>query len=127
MKDYYTILGISRNASQEEIKHAYRNLAKKWHPDICKKPEAEERFKEINEAYEALSNDSVSKNDLWDTFFGNAFRQFDDSLSSYNQAKYSKLEITFDGNISENDIMEIRRMLASKGCKVVGHSVIRRY
>ncbi|GAB4244893.1 MAG: molecular chaperone DnaJ [Stanieria sp.] len=53
--DYYQILGISRDASKEEIKRAYRRLARKYHPDVNKEPGAEERFKEINRAYEVLS------------------------------------------------------------------------
>lgn len=55
-KDYYDILGVSKDASDDEIKHAYRKLSKKWHPDINKAPDAEEKFKEINEAYETLSD-----------------------------------------------------------------------
>ncbi|GAA3188129.1 molecular chaperone DnaJ [Lentilactobacillus kefiri] len=55
-KDYYDILGVSKDASDDEIKHAYRKLSKKWHPDINKAPNAEAKFKEINEAYETLSD-----------------------------------------------------------------------
>ena len=55
-KDYYAILGIKRDASQEEVKRAYRQLARKYHPDINKAPEAEQRFKEIGEAYEVLQD-----------------------------------------------------------------------
>ncbi|WGV25550.1 molecular chaperone DnaJ [Halotia branconii] len=53
--DYYEILGVSRDADKEEIKQAYRRLARKYHPDVNKEPGAEERFKEINRAYEILS------------------------------------------------------------------------
>ena len=53
-KDYYAILHVKRDASADEIKKAYRNLAVKYHPDLCKDPGAEEIFKEINEAYAIL-------------------------------------------------------------------------
>jgi len=56
-KDYYEILGIGRDASKEDVKKAYRNLALKYHPDRNKSPEAEEKFKEISEAYAVLSDD----------------------------------------------------------------------
>ncbi|PJE57403.1 MAG: molecular chaperone DnaJ, partial [Candidatus Portnoybacteria bacterium CG10_big_fil_rev_8_21_14_0_10_38_18] len=55
-RDYYDVLGVSKNASQEELKKAYRKQALQWHPDRNKSPEAEKRFKEINEAYEVLSD-----------------------------------------------------------------------
>jgi curved DNA-binding protein len=55
-KDYYKILGVSRDASREEIKRAYRRLARKYHPDVSKEPDAERRFKEINEANEVLKD-----------------------------------------------------------------------
>jgi curved DNA-binding protein len=56
-KDYYSILGVSRNASDEEIKKTFRKLALKYHPDRCPEdPEGEERFKEINEAYVVLGD-----------------------------------------------------------------------
>jgi molecular chaperone DnaJ len=56
-KDYYEILGIDRNATKEEIKSTYRKLALKYHPDRNKSPDAEEKFKEISEAYAILSDD----------------------------------------------------------------------
>ena len=56
-RDYYEVLGLSKGASQDEIKRAYRQLAKKYHPDINKEPGAEEKFKEINEAYDTLSDE----------------------------------------------------------------------
>ncbi|NES07955.1 MAG: molecular chaperone DnaJ [Okeania sp. SIO2F4] len=55
-RDYYEILGVSRSADKEELKRAYRRLARKYHPDVNKEPGAEERFKEINRAYEILSD-----------------------------------------------------------------------
>lgn len=56
-RDYYDVLGVSRNASKQEIRKAYRRLARQYHPDVNESPDAEERFKEINEAYEVLSNE----------------------------------------------------------------------
>ncbi|MBO1052377.1 molecular chaperone DnaJ [Dolichospermum sp. UHCC 0684] len=58
-RDYYETLGVSRDADKEEIKQAYRRLARKYHPDVNKESGAEERFKEINRAYEVLSEPEV--------------------------------------------------------------------
>jgi len=55
-KDYYKILGVSREAPQDEIKRAYRKLARKYHPDVSKEAQAEERFKALGEAYEVLKD-----------------------------------------------------------------------
>ena len=55
-RDYYEVLSIPRSASQDDIKSAFRNLARQYHPDVNKSPDAEERFKEINEAYGVLSD-----------------------------------------------------------------------
>ena len=56
-RDYYEVLGLSKGASKEEIKRAYKKLSKKYHPDINKEADAEDKFKEIAEAYEVLSDD----------------------------------------------------------------------
>jgi curved DNA-binding protein len=60
-KDYYTALGVDRNSSQDQIKKAYRKLARQYHPDVAKEAEAEDRFKEISEAYQTLSDPEKRK------------------------------------------------------------------
>ncbi|MET7849628.1 J domain-containing protein [Streptomyces avermitilis] len=71
-RDYYDVLGVSRNAGTEEIQQAFRKLARKHHPDINKDPDAEERFKEINDAYSVLSD--PGQRQRYDRF-GENFRQ----------------------------------------------------
>ncbi len=55
-KDYYKIMGVSSTASSDEVKNAYRKLARKYHPDVSKEKDAEARFKEMKEAYEVLKD-----------------------------------------------------------------------
>src|SRR3954452_13822078 len=63
-RDYYDVLGVPRDASEDDIRRAYRRLARENHPDVNKDPEAEDRFKEISEAYEVLRDpDKRSKYD----------------------------------------------------------------
>lgn len=65
-KDYYKTLGICKGSTDEDIKKAYRKQALKWHPDKNKSPAAEERFKEIAEAYEVLSD--PKKREVYDQY-----------------------------------------------------------
>ena len=71
-RDFYEALGVSRTASPEEIQRAYRALARQYHPDVNKDPGAEERFKEVSEAYDVLSDAETRKR--YDAF-GHDFRQ----------------------------------------------------
>ncbi len=69
-KDYYSILGLTRSASDKDIKQAYRKLARKYHPDVNPgNKSAEEKFKEINQAYEVISD--VEKRKKYDHFGDN--------------------------------------------------------
>jgi molecular chaperone DnaJ len=65
-RDYYEVLGISRDAGKDDVRAAYRKLARQHHPDVNKAPDAEARFKEINEAYQVLSDDE--KRSLYDRY-----------------------------------------------------------
>ena len=70
-RDYYDVLGVSKTASAAELKSAYRKLALEWHPDRNKSAEAESKFKEINEAYQVLSD--PKKKTTYDQFGHAAF------------------------------------------------------
>lgn len=71
-RDFYEVLGVSKTATAADIKRAYRKLALEWHPDRNKSPDAHEKFKEINEAYEVLSDDK--KKATYDQFGHSAFQ-----------------------------------------------------
>ena len=82
-RDYYEVLGVDRNASADDIRRAYRRLAFKYHPDRNREDGAEDKFKEVNEAYEVISN--PEKRTTYDRFgfsgtdniFGGGFEGFE--------------------------------------------------
>jgi len=93
-KDYYEILGVSRDATQEEIKQAYRRLVKKYHPDLNKDSGSEEKFKEITEAYEVLSD--PEKRAQYDRFGHVGPEQgFDFDLGDFRRAREAFEEFGF--------------------------------
>jgi len=98
-KDYYSILGVPKNATQDDIKKAYRKLAVKYHPD--KNPDdkkAEETFKQINEAYEVLSDEEKKKNyDLYGDPRGNMYQQ-DPNAGAGRQQRSGGQSYHFEGN-----------------------------
>ena len=99
-RDYYEVLGVARDASQEDIRKNYRQLAKKYHPDVCKDSDATQKFAEIQGAYDCLSDPEKRK--MYDQFgtddpqqagagfggfggssgFGQSFSGFEDIFSS---------------------------------------------
>ena len=87
-RDYYEVLGLSKGASEDDIKKAYRKLAKKYHPDVNKASDAEEKFKEINEAYEVLSD--PQKKATYDQF-GHA--GMDGFQSGFNSSGFSSMNM----------------------------------
>ncbi|MFB0506608.1 MAG: DnaJ domain-containing protein [Thermodesulfobacteriota bacterium] len=106
-KDYYKILGLNRNASDEQIKKAFRRLALKYHPDRCLgDPESEERFKEVNEAYAVLGD--RDKRREYDHFGFNRFsRRYrkDDLFRAFDfEAIFGEFGLRFDEDFISHGI-----------------------
>lgn len=126
-KDYYEILGVQRDASQEDIKKAYRTLAKKYHPDVCKEPNANERFAEIQVAYDCLSDpdkranyDRFGTEDVNQGFGGgqgfdgfSGFGGFEDIFSSFFGGGNSR---TKNGPVRGRDIEQEVTLTFEEAC-----------
>ncbi|HEY8491139.1 MAG TPA: molecular chaperone DnaJ [Dehalococcoidia bacterium] len=95
VRDYYEVLGVARDASQEEIKRAYRRLAMQYHPDRNKEPGAEERFKEINEAYEVLSD--PERRAAYDRWGHNGPRGFSQGFEGFDFGGFGDIFDAFFG------------------------------
>lgn len=92
-KDYYEILGVSKTASQDEIKSAFRKLAKKYHPDVSKEENAAEKFKEAQEAYAVLSDENKRKQ--YDQFGHSAFTNSQGGFSGFDGFDFGSMEDIF--------------------------------
>ena len=99
-RDYYEVLGVSKNAPKDQIKDAYRKLAMQYHPDRNKSPEAEEKFKEISEAYAVLSDDQ--KRQQYDTL---GHRGFDQQYTQEDIFRGADFDTVFGGGF--NDIFRM--------------------
>lgn len=117
--DYYETLGVSKNATIEEIKSAFRKLTKKYHPDVCKDEDAKEKIIEIIIAYEVLSNETKRLeydrygSVILDNFdpnkfdFSNIFNNLDDLEKSISQ-QFSEMNSTIDKMIEKLDAINNR-------------------
>src|SRR5215831_19734553 len=95
-RDYYEVLGVARGASDDDIKKAFRSLARELHPDVSDEPDAEERFKEVVEAYEVLSNSE--RRELYDRFGHAGLRSGGFEPSAFDLGSLSDLFSAFFGD-----------------------------
>jgi molecular chaperone DnaJ len=119
MQNPHEILGVSQNASKEEVKTAYRKLAKQYHPDINKESDAEEKFKKISQAYEDIINPQPQKQEPQQNY--NPFDDFFNFNFGHQQVKNSHIHLRIDLEIEEvyktvNKEVSFERLVYCKSC-----------
>lgn len=101
-RDYYEVLGVAKGASEEDIKRAYRRLARQYHPDVNKAPDAEAKFKEINEAYQILSD--AKKRNAYDQFGKAGAQGFNGSSNNFEGFDFNDIFQGFGGGGGFGDL-----------------------
>jgi molecular chaperone DnaJ len=103
-KNLYDVLGVGKSASDDEIKKAYRQLAKKWHPDLNKSPEAKAKFQEISEAYDVLSDSNKKSHyDATGSTSDNGFGGF--NHQDFSNMNFGGMNFNFGSDMDLNDLI----------------------
>ncbi|MEM0149941.1 MAG: molecular chaperone DnaJ [Candidatus Micrarchaeaceae archaeon] len=123
-RDYYSILGVDKNASIDDIKKAYRDLALKYHPDRNKSPDAEEKFKEINEAYAVLSD--PEKRQQYDAYGPEGFSQRYTPEDIFRGFNFEDIFKDVFGNFGNDDFFENVFGFSPRGNYDVGNDILAR-
>ena len=128
----YEILGLTPPCTEDELKAAYRKMAKEWHPDICQSPEATEKFKEIQQAYEILSGNKFNPVSPFDVFgdvlsrrgIDNLWEQFFNVKFHGQTSQGVKIELEFD-KLSNAEAEKMLKTIHDAGFDIKRYSIIR--